>query len=388
MNHWPMEPGNLGDLYEPITKYVEDIVESGEKTAEVFYGTSGWAGHVLANAWHFTAPAENPTWGATFTGGAWISLQLWEHYLFTKDKNYLKRIYPTLKGAAEFLRANLFEFSHGILVTGPSTSPENAFLKDGQRCNVCAGPTIDTEICLEIFAAVQQSSQILNIDRDYARTLKETAAKLPPLKISPNGYLQEWLEDYEEVEIHHRHVSHLFGLYPGTTIATKELYEAAKKTLERRGDEGTGWSRAWKINFWARLRDGNHAYKIFKNLLQLVTKSGTDYSGSGAGSFPNLFCSHPPFQIDGNFGGSAGLMEMLLQSHIVKDDGTRIISILPAIPDEWKSGNFKGLKARGGITVDCSWDDGVITNLIIDNPLDEKYEIETSFKIEKQDFLN
>ena len=219
-------------------------------------------------------------------------------------------------------------------------------------------------------------------------TLKETAAKLPPLKISPNGYLQEWLEDYEEVEIHHRHVSHLFGLYPGTTIATEELYNAARKTLERRGDEGTGWSRAWKINFWARLRDGNHAYKIFKNLLQKVTKTGTDYSGSGAGSFPNLFCSHPPFQIDGNFGGSAGLMEMLLQSHIVKNDGTRIISILPAVPDEWKSGNFKGLKARGGITIDCSWDNGEITNLVIDNPLEEKIEIETSFTILKQEILN
>ena len=379
MNHWPMEPGNLGDLVEPITKYVESLVESGEKTAQDFYGTDGWAGHVLANAWHFTAPAENPSWGATFTGGAWISLQLWEHYLFSKDIDYLKRVYPILKGAAEFLRANLFEFTDGNLVTGPSSSPENAFLLNGNRCSVCAGPAMDTQICQEIFSAVEKASEILGIDSDYAELLKNTAEKLPKMKISSQGYLQEWLEDYQEVEITHRHVSHLFGLYPGTTITSKELCDAAKITLQRRGDEGTGWSRAWKINFWARLGDGNHAYKLFKNLMNPVKAykgEGNEirYDGSGSGTFPNMFCSHPPFQIDGNFGGSAGLMEMLLQSHVVKDDGTRVISILPAIPDEWESGSFKGLRARGGITVDCSWENGNI-NLTLDNPNNEKIEI-------------
>ena len=387
MNHWLMEPGNLPDLVEPITKYVESLVKSGNRTAKDFYGTSGWAGHVLANAWHFTAPSENPSWGATFTGGAWISLQLWEHYLFTKDETYLKRIYPTLKGAAEFLRANLFEFSDGHLVTGPSSSPENGFLKDGKKCNVCAGPAIDTQICQEIFSAVEKASEILNIDLEYSKILKIAAAKLPPMKISPNGRLQEWLEDYEEIEINHRHVSHLFGLYPGTTINSKELYDAAKKTLEVRGDEGTGWSRAWKINFWARLGDGNHAYKLFKNLMNPVKIYSSDpddwrhkvsLTGSGAGTLPNMFCSHPPFQIDGNFGGSAGLMEMLLQSHIVEEDGTRIISILPSIPDEWKSGSFKGLKARGGITVNCTWDNGKITNLEIENPKNETIKVVTS----------
>ena len=380
MNHWPMEPGNLSDLCEPITKYVEGLVPSGEQTAKTFYGTEGWAGHVLANAWHFTAPAENPTWGATFTGGAWIALQLWEHYQYTRDKAYLTRIYPVLKGAAEFLRANLFEYQ-GYLVTGPSTSPENAFLKDGKRCCVCAGPVMDTQICQEIFGAVCEASEILGIDSNYANTLKTTAEKLPPMKISPKGYLQEWMEDFEEIEPTHRHVSHLFGLYPGTTINTPELYAAAKETLKRRGDEGTGWSRAWKINFWARLGDGNHAYKIFKNLLTPVKTArkapdqwgGTvSYSGAGAGTLPNMFCSHPPFQIDGNFGGSAGIMEMLLQSHEVKPDGTRIIRILPAIPDCWRNGHYKGLKARGGITVDCEWKDGKIISTNIDNPLNEK----------------
>ena len=386
MNHWLMEPGNLGDLSEPITKYVEGIIESGNRTAKNFYGTSGWAGHVLANAWHFTAPSEDPSWGATFTGGAWIALQLWEHYLFTKDEKYLERIYPILKGAAEFLRANLYEFSDGHLVTGPSTSPENGYLKDGKQCNVCAGPTIDTEICKEIFSAVEKSAEILNIDSDFSRLLKETTSKLPPFKISPKGYLQEWLEDYEETEINHRHVSHLFGLFPGTTITSQELFEASQKTLERRGDEGTGWSRAWKINFWARLRDGNHAYKLFQNLLSPVNSYMSDtkkksYTGSGAGTFPNMFCSHPPFQIDGNFGGSMGLMEMLLQSHIVKEDGTRIISILPAIPDEWKSGSFKGLKARGGLTVNCTWENGEIVSLEYDNPKNETIEIEMNLPI-------
>ncbi|MBQ4406806.1 MAG: glycoside hydrolase family 95 protein [Bacteroidales bacterium] len=383
MNHWPMEPGNLSDLSEPITRYVEGIVPSGEQTAKTFYGTGGWAGHVLANAWHFTAPAENPTWGATFTGGAWIALQLWEHYQFTKDKAYLMRVYPILKGAAEFLRANLFEYQ-GFLVTGPSTSPENAFLKDGKRCCVCAGPVMDTQICQEIFGAVCEAAEVLGIDGDYINTLKNTALRLPPMKISPKGYLQEWMEDYEEIEPTHRHVSHLFGLYPGTTINTPELYEAARQTLQRRGDEGTGWSRAWKINFWARLGDGNHAYKLFKNLLTPVkTKrcapdqwgSTVSYTGAGAGTLPNIFCSHPPFQIDGNFGGSAGLMEMLLQSHEVKADGTRIIKILPAIPDCWQSGHFKGLRARGGITVDCEWKDGKIVSTNIDNPLNEKIEV-------------
>ena len=377
MNHWPMEPGNLSDLNEPITRYVEGLVPSGEHTAKTFYGTSGWTGHVLANAWHFTAPSENPTWGSSFTGGAWIALQLWEHYLFTKDSAYLARVYPVLKGAAEFLRENLFE-KDGFLVTGPSTSPENAFRFNGQRCCVCAGPVMDTQICMEIFAAVAQAADVLNTDADYAQLLKNTSQRLSPMKISPNGYLQEWLEDYEEMEPQHRHVSHLFGLYPGTTINTPELKAAARKTLERRGDMGTGWSMAWKINFWARLGDGNHAYRLFKNLLHPVpaTNGGISYSGDGAGSYPNLFCAHPPFQIDGNFGGSAGVMEMLLQSHEVEPDGTRIIRILPAIPDEWESGSFHGLKARGGITVDCVWQKGKITELKIDNPFDQKIIVE------------
>ncbi|MCQ2974570.1 MAG: glycoside hydrolase family 95 protein [Bacteroidales bacterium] len=385
MNHWPMEIGNLSDLNEPITKYTERLAKSGEKTAKDFYGTEGWTGHVLANAWYFSAPAENPTWGSSFTGGAWIALQLWEHYQFTNDKEYLKRVYPILKGAAKFLQQNLFTLpQNGYLITGPSTSPENAYLFNGKRCNVCAGPTMDIQICKEIFNVVIKASEILNIDQENSLLLKNTIEKLPPMQISEKGYLQEWMEDYEEIELQHRHVSHLFGLYPGTTINSPELYEASKQTLLRRGDGGTGWSRAWKINFWARLLDGNHAYKIFQNLITPVksyygeNKEGENsikYSGEGAGTFPNLFCSHPPFQIDGNFGGSAGLMEMLLQSHQVKEDGTRIIRLLPAIPEEWSSGYFEGLKARGNITVSCKWENHKIVDYKIENPNNIKIEI-------------
>ncbi len=248
----------------------------------------------------------------SLTGGAWISLQLWEHYLFSEDVDYLKRVYPTLKGAAQFLQSNLFEFpvnGNTYLVTGPSSSPENSFLIDGKACSVCAGPYMDTEICSELFIAVIKASSILNTDKEFSESIKESLSRLAPFQISDKGYLQEWIEDYTEVEPNHRHVSHLFGLYPGTTINTPELKEAARQTLNRRGDEG-------------------------------------------AGTFPNLFCSHPPFQIDGNFGGSAGLMEMLLQSH----DGS--INVLPAIPESRSEGSFTGLKARGNITVDCSWNDG------------------------------
>lgn len=380
MNHWPMEPGNLSDLCGPFTSYIEDIVPSGERTARDFYGTGGWTAHVLANAWRFTAPAENPSWGSSFTGGAWAALQLWEHYQFTLDEGYLERIYPILKGAAEFLVSNLFEFNDkGWLVTGPSTSPENRYrTADGRICSICAGPVMDTQICQEIFVAVRKASEVLGEDVDFAARLEMISGQLPPMQISPDGYLQEWLEDYEEVEPEHRHVSHLFGLYPGTTIDTDELKDAARETLRRRGDAGTGWSRAWKINFWARLGDGNHAYRIFKNLLEPVRSTAggfVSYSGSGAGTFPNLFCAHPPFQIDGNFGGSAGIMEMLLQSHEMRPDGTRVISVLPAIPDEWQDGSFSGLRARGGITVACRWRHGRIVRLKIDNPFNVPIEV-------------
>lgn len=366
MNHWPLEQAGLSELYGPLTTLVERLLPSGKKTAVTFYGdkAEGWVLHMMTNVWNYTAPGEHPSWGATNTGGAWLCAHLWEHYLYTQDKEYLQRIYPILKGAADFFRSTMVrEPGNGWLVTAPTSSPENSFYMPGDSLtpvSICMGPTMDVQLLTELYYNVIVAALTLNRDADYVKKLEADLKEFPPMIISKDGYLQEWLEDYREAEVHHRHVSHLYGLHPGNLISparSPKLADACRVTLNRRGDGGTGWSRAWKINFWARLGDGNRAWKLFKSLLQPAVNAKTGRHGSG--TFPNLFCSHQPFQIDGNFGGAAGIGEMLLQSH----EG--FINLLPALSDGWDTGSFRGMRVRGGAAVDLDWKDGRATKAAI-----------------------
>lgn len=377
MNHWPLEVGNLAELIEPLTRYTEQLALSGEHTARHFYNAEGWCSHILANAWGFTAPSEDPSWGATNTCGAWISLHLWEHYLYTLDEEYLRRVFPTMSGAAEFLHSILIEHPEtGYLVTAPTTSPENGFYlseEDRERgivTHVCLGSTMDNQIAREIFLAVVHAADILGYEDDLIDALRTDVERIAPNRIASDGRLMEWMEEYDEAEPEHRHVSHLFGLYPASQIThnTPELMEAARHTLEVRGDAGTGWSRAWKICFWARLGDGDRAHKLLGSLLEPAI---VDVNHRG-GTYPNLFCSHPPFQIDGNFGGAAGVMEMLLQSH----DGC--ITLLPALPAAWPTGEFHGLKARGDVEVSCRWESGRVVEAWLTSSSNQQVVVRTA----------